>query len=249
MNRKQYCIANWKMNITPTQGVDFITKLKTNNLNRNASLVICPSFTGLYPASEAMVDTPLVLGSQNLFYEEKGAFTGEVSTDMLIDSGCKMTILGHSERRHVFGEDNTLIERKLLRALSQGLTPILCIGEKLSERESGNTKSVLAKQLESALANVEIVDQSKIIIAYEPVWAIGTGVTATLDQVEDTHKEVRDILNELSWKADTVSILYGGSVSQKNSRELINVDGVDGFLIGGASLKVETFYDIYRVFN
>lgn len=249
MTRHKYCAANWKMNLTPTQGVNFVQDLQSNALMKeNTTVIIAPSYVGLTALRNNLTKENIELSSQNFYFEDKGAFTGEISADMLLDCGCKWVILGHSERRHVFGESNSDIRKKFDKALQKGLKPILCIGEKLHERESNLTREILVQQLESALKGLTDCTSDHFIVAYEPVWAIGTGVTATNEMVEEAHEMIRGILSSLGYDGNRISILYGGSVKPSNSGELMSISGVDGFLIGGASLDVSSFYKIYESF-
>ncbi len=237
----KYCVANWKMNFNGQEGREFISRLNRKDLNNGQSqIILCPSFTSLFPIVDACTNSAITVGAQNMHFEDLGAYTGEVSAKMLNETGVKFVILGHSERRHVFGETDEMIHAKMVQSIKNGLTPILCIGEKLDERESGNTNSVLRTQLEAGLADVT----GEYIIAYEPVWAIGTGKSATSEMVAETHASIRNILVELN-VSENVSLLYGGSVSPQNASELAAVENVDGFLIGGASLDVDKFYNIY----
>jgi len=237
----KYCVANWKMNFNSQQGKEFISSLNSKDLNNGQSqIILCPSFTSIFSIVDASKNSTVRIGAQNMHFENSGAFTGEVSANMLNELGVNFVILGHSERRHIFGESDKMIQSKMIQSIENGLIPILCIGEKLSDRESGNTKKVLRSQLEFGLENVS----GEYIIAYEPVWAIGTGKSATSEMVAETHGVIRNILADLSIH-DNVSLLYGGSVSPENASQLSAVQYVDGFLIGGASLDVEKFYNIY----
>ncbi|MBT7376695.1 MAG: triose-phosphate isomerase [Candidatus Marinimicrobia bacterium] len=237
----KYCVANWKMNFNGQQGKEFVSLLNSKDLNNGQSqIILCPSFTSLFSMVEASSNSAISVGAQNMHFEDSGPYTGEVSAQMLNETDVKFVILGHSERRHVFGETDDMIHAKMVQSIKSGLTPILCIGENLDERESGNTNQVLRSQLEAGLADVN----GEYIIAYEPVWAIGTGKSATSEMVAETHASIRNILAELN-VSENVSLLYGGSVSPQNTAELAAVENVDGFLIGGASLDVEKFYSIY----
>jgi triosephosphate isomerase (TIM) len=237
----KYCVANWKMNFNSQQGKEFISSLNSKDLNNGQSqIILCPSFTSIFSIVDASKNSTIRIGAQNMHFENSGAFTGEISANMLNELGVNFVILGHSERRHIFGESDKMIQSKMIQSIENGLIPILCIGEKLSDRESGNTKKVLRSQLEFGLENVS----GEYIIAYEPVWAIGTGKSATPEMVAETHGVIRNILADLSID-DNVSLLYGGSVSPENASQLSAVQYVDGFLIGGASLDVEKFYNIY----
>jgi len=234
--------GNWKMHKTPKDGHSFVEKTTNLLLEINhVSVIFAPPFTGLFDID---VQPPFYLAAQNCHWEEQGAYTGEISVAMIRDCSAEYVILGHSERRHVFGETDNWINRKVIAVLAGGLKPILCIGETLDQREAGETDLALINQLEQGLAEVESLQN--IVIAYEPVWAIGTGVTATINQVESAHESVRGILKEIFPDSNDIHVLYGGSVKPANAEELIQVPGVNGFLIGGASLDVESFTSITR---
>ena len=249
MNRK-YLIANWKMNKTLVESRDFFNFFLKKPLTiPNTQIIFCPPFTGLFNISNTLKGTEIEVGAQNVYFKENGAFTGEISTKMLRDCGCVWVILGHSERRHIFLEEEDLIRRKVRNVLKSDLSPILCIGETLQERNQNQTYNALKRQLQSSLSNLNHVNPREIIIAYEPVWAIGTGVNATPDIIENTHEIIRTILKKMNFNSEEISIIYGGSVNLKNSNDIINVKGVDGFLLGGSSLDVEEFYQIYKGFK
>ena len=247
MLRNRYCIANWKMNYSLFQAKEFFIKWINKELNNpHIKTIFCPSFTELFFISEILKDSPCELGAQNVFYESKGAFTGEISTNMLREAGCKWVIVGHSERRSIMNETDDVINQKLLRVISSNLNPILCIGENMIERNDGKTKKVLRKQLKDAFSNIDRLDLDAIIIAYEPVWAIGTGMSATGEMIEEAHSEIRAIVSDEGLDGASISILYGGSVSERNVDFLSDIRGLDGFLIGSASLDVDRFYSIYN---
>ena len=206
-------------------------------------VMIAPPYTALAVAGSVISDTDVMLGAQNVHWEEKGAFTGEISAAMLKEVGCVMAIVGHSERRHVFGETDLMINRRVTGALRSGLIPVLCIGETLEQREAGQTLQVLEDQIRQGLAGVEVTDGGNLVIAYEPVWAIGTGKTATEVQVQEVHSFIRNLLADIYEKniAAGVRILYGGSVKPDNIDILMQQDDIDGALVGGAALKAESF--------
>ncbi|NOZ73902.1 MAG: triose-phosphate isomerase [FCB group bacterium] len=240
--------GNWKMNFTPSESEVFVGKCRNMLLDIERSQVIfCPPFTGLERAKNALQGSTHGLGAQNCHWESKGAYTGEISLEMLIDIGVQYVIAGHSERRHIFNESDSWINRKVKAILNADLTPILCIGETLEERNSGKTEQVIQTQLNQGLNGVP--DISGIIIAYEPVWAIGTGVTATPGQAGEAHAIIRQTIRSIfgADNVDALRILYGGSVKPDNAEALIEIPGVDGFLIGGASLKAEDFSDIAHI--
>ena len=230
------------MNKTPTDGEAFVDRTMNLLLDiKYVSVIFAPPFTGLFDMD---VKPPFYSAAQNCHWEDSGAFTGEISVSMVRDCGAEYVILGHSERRHVFGESDDWVNRKVKAVLTGGLKPILCIGETLEQRDTGQTDRVLKSQLELGLKDVAELEHC--VIAYEPVWAIGTGVTANSRQVELAHKVLREILAELYPGLSNIHVLYGGSVKSDNADELIRVPGVDGFLIGGASLDVESFTSIIR---
>lgn len=209
----------------------------------NVDVVLCPVFTALSEVAEVLNETDIGLGAQNVYWLDEGAFTGEVSPSMLKDAGCQYVIIGHSERRQFFGETNETVNKKIKASLKHGLTPIICVGENLKEREANNTFKVIQDHIQGGLADISAEDLVKTVIAYEPVWAIGTGKTATPDQAQEVHKYIRDLLSKMYGKetAESIRIQYGGSVKPENIAELIGKPDVDGALVGGASLKVDSF--------
>ena len=247
MYRKQYCVANWKMNFTISDVILFMSEWKNKNLNNsNIETIFCPSFTELNTTAELLQNSSSKLGAQNVYYDSKGAFTGEVSCRMLKELGCEWVIIGHSERRSILGETDNMIQKKLDKIITEGMYPILCIGETKEERDAGKTQEILSRQLSIACNNLIGNEIDTFVIAYEPVWAIGTGVTATIDMISEAHQDIRNILNDNGLNGNENSILYGGSVSDQNASELSEINDVDGFLIGGASLDVNKFYSIYN---
>ncbi len=249
--RKTIIAGNWKMYKTVVEAIDLANGLKRELFkldNQDIDIVICPAFTALSEVLEVIVDSNIQLGAQDVYWQDEGAFTGEVSPVMLKDIGCKFVIIGHSERRQYFAETNESVNNKIKAALKHNLTPIVCVGETLQERESGQTLKVLDDHIENGLKNITDTDILKIVIAYEPVWAIGTGKTATSQQAQEAQKYIRDLLRKMynDDVADTVRIQYGGSVKPENITELMREPDVDGALVGGASLKVETFAEIVK---
>ncbi|MEZ3519305.1 MAG: triose-phosphate isomerase [Muribaculaceae bacterium] len=250
--RKNIVAGNWKMNTTLEEGVELADQV--NNLlqgkDKNCDVVICVPFTHLTSVN-AVIDQNLVgLGAENCSEHEKGAYTGEVSAAMVKSTGASHVILGHSERRQYFGENNAQLLEKTKQALKNGLTPIFCVGEVLEERENGTYNDVVASQTE-ALFELPAEEFGKIVIAYEPVWAIGTGKTATAEQAQDMHAHIRQVIADKYGKevADNTSILYGGSCKPSNAKELFAKPDVDGGLIGGAALDAESFMGIVEAFN
>ena len=247
--KKKYLFANWKMNKTLVESDDFFDFFLKKPLTiPKTQIIFCPPFTGLFNISNTLKGTEIEVGAQNVYFAENGAFTGEISTKMLRDCGCVWVILGHSERRHIFLEEEKLIRRKLENVLMNGLSPVLCIGESLEQRDSGSTFEVLYNQISSALKNLNDTNLNNLIIAYEPIWAIGTGKVASSLLINETHQYIKEILNKLNFDNTKIPLIYGGSVKPDNSKELINLDNVDGFLVGGASLDPDTFYNIYNKF-
>jgi triosephosphate isomerase len=214
-------------------------------------LLVCPPSIYLAPVADALAGSKVALGAQNMYHEANGAFTGEISAVMLLDVGAKYVILGHSERRHILGETDEAINKKTLAALAWGLVPIVCVGELLSEREAGNTADVIRRQFEGSLASVTKEQIDRLVIAYEPVWAIGTGKVASPEQAEEVHADLRSLLTKHynSEAAGRVRILYGGSVKPSNAGELLGQPNIDGALVGGASLKAEDFLGIVAAYR
>lgn len=250
--RKNIVAGNWKMNTTVPEGVALAKEVNEalKGFKANCDVVICVPFTHLCPVADAIDQNLVGLGAENCADHKSGAYTGEVSAPMVASTGAKYVILGHSERRQYYGETSETLREKVALALENGLTPIFCIGEVLAERENGTFNEVVARQVEEGLFNLSAEDFSKIILAYEPVWAIGTGKTATADQAEDMHAHIRATVAGKYGKeiADNTSILYGGSCKPSNAAELFAKPDVDGGLIGGASLKCADFMGIVKAF-
>lgn len=248
--RKKIIAANWKMNMTISEAESFLEDLRLEIEDvSGVETVIAPPFTMLPKLSELLGGSQRIrLGAQNFYHEKSGAYTGEISAAMLRELFVKYVIIGHSERRQIFGETDELINKKVLAAHASELRPILCVGETLEEREAGKEKEVLEKQLRGGLANVSAEQLLETVIAYEPVWAIGTGKTATSAQAQECHAHVRAVLAELSDQgtADKVRIQYGGSVKSSNAKELLTQPDIDGALVGGASLEPRSFAEIVK---
>ena len=239
--------GNWKLNKSIAESRELAAQLaKILNTIDNREVVIAPVYTALSAVAEVIENTPIQLAAQNCYPETSGAFTGEVSPEFLQDAGCRYVIIGHSERRQLLGETDNFINQKLFKALETGLKPILCIGETLQERESDQMPEVLNQQIKGGLANLTAAQMATVVIAYEPVWAIGTGKTATAEQAEDAHSFIRGLLQGLfnPEVAAQTRILYGGSVKPNNVDELMAQEDIDGALVGGASLKAEDFIRI-----
>ena len=236
--------GNWKMHLVSSEAAELATAIrKALPANLRHDVLLAPTFTNLHSVHEAIKDSPILLAAQDMAWEEKGAFTGAVSPAQIKDAGCTHVILGHSERRHIFLESDEMINKKVKTAIKDGIVPVLCIGELLEERESGKTNDVLAKQLDGDFAGITEEEASKVIIAYEPVWAIGTGKTATPEVAEETHQFIRSHMEKMYGKvfADSVRILYGGSVKATNVDQLMAQPDIDGALVGGESLKADKF--------
>ena len=248
MKRNPYVIGNWKMNKTAREAVDFIEVALPLVEGCQANIFLAVPFTSISSAALAAKNTRIVIGAQNMHDEREGAFTGEIASLMLKEAGAAFVILGHSERRTLFGETDEMIQRKVSRALADDLTPVLCIGETLEEREAGKTDKVLKRQLASALQGIEKEDAEKVLLAYEPVWAIGTGKSATPETAQSAHAAIRSELAHLFGKhtANLIPILYGGSVKPDNARQLMAQDDIDGVLVGGASLDPQSYAAIVK---
>jgi triosephosphate isomerase (TIM) len=247
--RKPIIAGNWKMYKTVVESVSTVIDLKAHVSGiSDREIVICPVFTSLKSVCDALVNSNIKVGAQNIFWEEKGAFTGEISGPMIKDAGCSHVIIGHSERRQYFHETNETVGKKILAALKAGLTPIICVGETLAERESGNAFTVNEKQIKESLAPLSAEQAKMIVVAYEPVWAIGTGKVATPAQAEEVHLCIRKAIAGMFGQdlADTVRILYGGSVKPENIAVLMQQKNIDGALVGGASLDAASFAKIIK---
>ena len=244
--RRKVIAGNWKMNMTPSQAVKLVTELRPNVNNPDVDVVFCVPSIDIVPVVEAVKGSNIHIGAENVYYQEKGAFTGELSPEMLVDAGVSHVIIGHSERRQYFAETDETVNKKVKSALAVGLKPIICVGETLEQRESGQTEAIVTSQIEKALEGVSAEDLEKIIVAYEPIWAIGTGKTATKEDANNTIMEIRKKIAEIYGqnKANGVIIQYGGSVKSSNAKELFEMSDIDGGLVGGASLKSEEFAKI-----
>ena len=241
MARKRIVAGNWKMNMTPSEAIKLVEELKSLVQSDSVEVVYCVPAIDIVPVVEAVKGTNVVVGAENMYFEDKGAFTGEISAPMLVDAGVKYVILGHSERRQYFGEDNALLNKKVKKAFEAGLTPILCCGETLEQREMGVTIDFIATQIKEGLYEVPAENVAKMVIAYEPIWAIGTGKTATSDQAEEVCKAIRDVIRVMynDATAESVRIQYGGSVKGENAAEIFGKPDIDGGLVGGAALKAD----------
>jgi triosephosphate isomerase len=247
--RKPFAAGNWKMNTNSRTGVELAKRLAegaSDSAGHDVTVAICPPFVYLQAVAKALNGSNIALGAQDVYFEPDGAFTGEISVSMLKDIGCTYSICGHSERRHVIGETDELINKKVKAAINGGLLPILCVGELIEERQAGQTNDVVIRHVEKGLAGLGEEKIKAVTIAYEPVWAIGTGLTATPDQAQEVHEFIRELLGKMYNEeiADEIRILYGGSVKPSNAADLMRQPDVDGTLVGGASLKADDFLAI-----
>lgn len=247
--RKPFVAGNWKMNTDSRSSVELakgVVDGSTELVGRDVDVAVCPPFVYLQAVARAVSSSSVAVGAQDVYYQAKGAFTGEISASMLKDTGCTYALCGHSERRHVIGETDELINKKVTAAIGGGLLPILCVGELQSEREAGQTEEVVTRHIKKGLAGLSAEKVSAVTVAYEPVWAIGTGLTATPEQAQEVHELIRGFLAEIydGQLADDIRILYGGSVKADNAADLMGRADIDGVLVGGASLKVDDFVAI-----
>lgn len=241
MARKKIIAGNWKMNMTPSEAVKLVAELEPLVKNDDVDVVYCVPAIDIVPVVEAVKGSNVQVGAENMYFEESGAYTGEISAAMLVDAGVKYVIIGHSERRDYFEEDDALLNKKVKKAIEAGLVPILCCGESLEQREMGVTMDWIRFQIKSDLVGVTADQVKDIVIAYEPIWAIGTGKTATTEQAEEVCKGIRECIAQMydQATADAVRIQYGGSVNAGNAAELFAQPNIDGGLVGGASLKAD----------
>ena len=246
--RRKVIAGNWKMNMTPSQAVKLVTELRPNVNNPDVDVVFCVPSIDIVPVVEAVKGSNIHIGAENVYYQEKGAFTGELSPEMLVDAGVSHVIIGHSERRMYFNESNTVLNLKMHKVLEHGIIPILCCGETLEQREKGMTLDFVKEQIVEAYVGVTKEQVLHTIVAYEPIWAIGTGETATADQAEEVCAAIRACIGEIydAATADAIRIQYGGSMNAGNAEELLAKEHVDGGLIGGASLKAKDFSVIVK---
>lgn len=247
--RKIIIAGNWKMYKTITQAIDLANRLTRELCDiKKVAVAICPPFTCLNEVSDIISESNIALGAQNMHWKDEGAFTGEISPPMLKDVGCKYVILGHSERRQYFAETNELVNKKTKAALQYGLTPIVCVGETIEERKAGKTFDVVKDHIQHGLKGLSAEELRKVVIAYEPVWAIGTGLTAKPKQAQEVHRFIRGLLSDMS-DADIacdITIQYGGSVKPENTKDLMKENDIDGALVGGASLDADSFTAIVK---
>jgi len=247
--RKPIIVGNWKMNKTIQEALNLVAELKPLVAHvSDVEVAVAPPFTALFAVSREIGGTNIELGAQDVFWEQHGAFTGEVSASMLKDAGCRFVILGHSERRQYFAESDASVNKRIRAVLGEGLLPIVCVGESLEQRESGKAFSVVGDQIRGCFDGFSSDDMETITVAYEPVWAIGTGKTATSQQAKEMHREIRSVVEEMFGKdtVENVRIQYGGSVNPDNIRDLMEQPDIDGALVGGASLKADLFSRIVK---
>jgi len=247
--RRPIIAGNWKMNNTSAESVELVSQLREMISDvKEVEVVVAPPYTALGSVAAIIKDSNIFLSAQNIFWEEKGAFTGEISPSMLKDIGCQYAIIGHSERRQYFGETNDTVNKRLEAAIKVSLTPIMCIGETLEEREAGKTLTVIEQQMREGLNGLSSDEMGKVVVAYEPVWAIGTGKTATPDQAQEVHQFIRKVMAQIFGEevAEEIRILYGGSVKIDNVDQLMSQNDIDGALVGGASLKADSFAGIIK---
>ena len=239
MARKKIIAGNWKMNMTPSQAVALVNELKPLVENKEVDVVFCVPAIDLIPVIEAAKGSNIQIGAENMYFEEKGAYTGEISAEMLVDAGVKYVIIGHSERREYFAETDETVNKKVLQALKHKITPIICCGESLTQREQGITIDWIRQQIKIAFLQVTAEQAATTVIAYEPIWAIGTGKVATTEQAQEVCKAIRECIGEIydAQTAAAIRIQYGGSVSAASAPELFAQEDIDGGLVGGASLK------------
>ncbi len=249
MARRYFIAGNWKMNNTASKAVELINGINAQIAGETSvDVAVCPTFTALDAASKALAGSNVKLGAQNMYTKASGAYTGEISAEMLKEFNCTYVILGHSERREYFKETDAFINEKVKVVLENGMKPILCVGEKLEEREAGNTIAVVSKQTSEGMAGLSAEDAQKVVIAYEPVWAIGTGKTATPAMAQEVHAEIRKVLAGLfgAEASENIQILYGGSMKPENADDLLKEKDIDGGLIGGAALKADSFVALVK---
>lgn len=246
MSRRKFVAGNWKMNLRSSSAVQLVGDLLASLPEGDCEIAVCPPSLYIPAVALRLRGTRIGVGGQNLWGEKDGAFTGEINGEMLVDCGCAYVILGHSERRQYAGETDAMVASKLHSALAVGLVPIVCVGETLAQRDAGETQQIVTSQLHGSLADIDSQQASKVVVAYEPVWAIGTGRTATPQQAEEVHLLIRELLGDRfgASAAAAIRIQYGGSVKPSNAADLLSQPNIDGALVGGASLKVEDFIPI-----
>lgn len=247
--RRRIIAGNWKMNKTAKEAVELVKSLRdVASSTETCEVLVCPPATSLYPVIDALKESNIAVGAQNMYFAEKGAYTGEISPEMLVDIGCKYVIIGHSERRQIFGETDEMLQKKIVAAFDAGLIPILCVGEELAVREANDEVAFVSKQIQADLVGISSKQVASMVIAYEPIWAIGTGRTATAEQAEAMCKAIRNKIVEMfdEETAEAIRIQYGGSVKGSNAKEILEQPNIDGALVGGAALSVDGFLPIIK---
>jgi len=249
--RKPFVAGNWKMNTDSHTSVELVERITSGSVEtagQSVTVAVCPPFVYLQAVAKTLKSSGIAVGAQDIYFESKGAFTGEISASMLKDVGCLYCLCGHSERRHVIGETDELINKKVAAAITGGLLPILCVGELLEERKASQTNEVVTRQVKEGLAGLSAEKMQAVTIAYEPVWAIGTGLTATPEQAQEVHEFIRKLIGQMYNEeiAEEIRILYGGSVKPDNAAELMSQKDIDGSLVGGASMKADDFLAIIQ---
>jgi triosephosphate isomerase len=249
--RKPFVAGNWKMNTNSHTSVELVKRIAANSVEtagQSVTVAVCPPFVYLQAVAKALSSSNIAIGAQDMYFESEGAFTGEISSSMLKDVGCSYCLCGHSERRHIIGETDELINKKVTAAIGGGLLPILCVGELLEERQASQTNNVVTRHVKKGLAGLSAEKLQAVTIAYEPVWAIGTGLTATPAQAQEVHDFIRKLLAQMydSRLAEEIRSLYGGSVKPNNAADLMGQKDIDGLLVGGASLKADDFLAIIQ---
>lgn len=248
--KKNMIAGNWKMNMLRHEAKELTQNIISGvaNVKHDLDILLAPPFTALDVVGGLIEGTKISLSAQNVFWEDRGAFTGEISPAMLIDAGCEWAIIGHSERRGILGETDSVVRKKIKASLDDGLKVIVCVGETLEEREEGKTIKIVQSQVESALSDLELDDYSKFVLAYEPIWAIGTGKNATPEEAEQVHSAIREITGSIFGQdSELIRIIYGGSVKVDNIKELLEMENIDGALIGGAGLNADSFVKIVKI--
>lgn len=248
--KRNLIAGNWKMNMLRHEASELTQNIISgvSGLTHEIDILLAPPYTSLDIVRELINNTEIKLSAQDVFWEDRGAYTGEISPAMLIDAGCEWTIIGHSERRGILGETDSVVKKKIKASLDDGLNVIVCVGETLEQREDGKTIDIVTSQVQSALKDLELDDVARFVIAYEPIWAIGTGKNATPEEAEHVHATIREITgNIFGQDSELLRIIYGGSVNVDNIEELINMDNIDGALIGGAGLNAESFVSIVKI--
>lgn len=245
---KNFCIANWKMYLNNKESIDFIKNFKKNDLNKDAKAIICPSFLSIPDVSRSLDNFPVYIGAQDVSSERVGPFTSQISVEYLEEVGCSYCILGHSERRLYGNENNQQINKKLKVINKSKIIPIICLGESLADKKNNITEKKLKNQIEEIFTNINLNVSKECLIAYEPLWAIGTGISADKKTIESCHNFIKKTIQKITQNNRNIYLLYGGSVDETNASNILSIENVDGFLVGSASIKSNSFYNIYNKF-